>query len=62
MTEKEKIWLASLSVATIGLATLIVLYRREIKSGILSSLSSLKNQFLILPIKSGMNGILMVKN
>ena len=46
MTEKEKIWLASLSVATIGLATLIVLYRREIKSGVMSSLSSFKKSIL----------------
>jgi hypothetical protein len=46
MTEKEKIWFASLSVATIGLATLIILYRREIKSGIISLLSSFKKSIL----------------
>ena len=42
MTEKEKMWLTGLSVATLGLATLVVLYKREIKSG----LSSFKKSIL----------------
>lgn len=46
MTEKEKIWLASLSVGTLGLATLIILYRKEIKSGVMSGLSSFKKSIL----------------
>jgi len=46
MTEKEKIWLAGLSVGTLGLATLIILYRREIKSGVLSGLSAFKKSIL----------------
>lgn len=48
MTEKEKIWLAGLSVGTLGLTALIILYRKEIKSGIISGLSSFKKTIIEL--------------
>lgn len=46
MTEKEKMWFAGLSVATLGLASLVVLYRKEIKSGVISGLSAFKKSII----------------